>query len=911
MESRCEINEDSLAQDSIDANNYLSLLQTDPSLSKAQSKYDEDTETERNLVELTNLEKNTLLEPIQQSIEQQLIDKRYQIECQIREEKEGLKRGKSERERVGITLYGLQQHLAQSQNHLKSMQKERDAMAVQRAAREKQTSNVKVMLQGVVEKFLRHQLDLEESTKELNSCRGTKFQVDKFKLAVQDEISLTKRQTYKSEDNIRDIETNKKYQDIRVIELEGEIKLFREQGELLKENIEWKNRQNLRVKEEVAAIQQNLDMAVSSAKEMALEWEATVKKIEHRNESRRMIEATIVETRDKVIVKKQDLSYSFNKIEEATTILEEIAAAKKKLAKETSRAEDKENALILSCERKKDEYKSLLNSIEVLEDISQKSQVRITLASKELKSVKKRDLEQKKKIFDCERSRTKYIAQKTTLDNESRSMLLKAMKIREEVFAKELLLAEAENDLSTIELEIEKQIVEKEEKEKSLRAVLFEVETKEDLASEYELQLRQLETELEKKLVGIDKINKQLQVIHENQAKLDDAAALGPLESTIHHLNLELTSTKNEIETLGNQWLNLQWELVDLNKQWNRKSIMVNELKSKILVLRQKEVRLESVVATSEMGLASIVKTYKHGHQETKRLNQLICESKSKYQSLLNKKKVTKKEVTKILSEFENCNAHLCGSLTDVEEENKKKQQNVLKLEKKVKELEKDILVEKKTQATINPKEGKDEVNKLKRQKFKLEKAIDCFKHQQQTIIKSMEKAVIRNGEMSLKAFNPQTSYKLNKRLNTIDIRKRINSSQTRLRQIHAKVSKVDKIITDNIDFADNVLVKLEQVKRDEKNATEKLKKACTESDEARFDRQILQNSVDSLSAAIEKYTQLSSNSERGFEVLNKPKNWEVNIDSNLVALREAVCSLEPDYPELKTQFQRFQRMLE
>ena len=146
---------------------------------------------------------NPLYARIRAALSKQLADQQVRVTDELREKDEGLRRLKKKKEDVGVELYGVQQQLARMQIMLERTHENFNSVRQFREEAEKE-------IKSAIKEYDKKKLEVAEQEKriakfqaELDKLNSTLLQVEQYNDKMKSEIGITRRATYKAEEQVR------------------------------------------------------------------------------------------------------------------------------------------------------------------------------------------------------------------------------------------------------------------------------------------------------------------------------------------------------------------------------------------------------------------------------------------------------------------------------------------------------------------------------------------------------------------------------------------------------------------------------------------------------------------------------------------------------------------------------------
>jgi chromosome segregation ATPase len=198
--------------------------------------------------------------PINIALKKQLSGENEKVTLLLAEKTEELRKLEKNRQEIGVTLYEAQQQLAKLQVQLEQLHDKYAMVRSQREEDEENAAKAKGTLKGKLEKVDEATKRLAKSRDELNQLNITLRKVEEYNEQMKAEIQVSRRATYKHDDQIKQIEVLKHKQDILIDGMNEDIKRMTEEKALLDSQL--------------IAQKQETDAAVATLREAAKEMEA-------------------------------------------------------------------------------------------------------------------------------------------------------------------------------------------------------------------------------------------------------------------------------------------------------------------------------------------------------------------------------------------------------------------------------------------------------------------------------------------------------------------------------------------------------------------------------------------------------------------------------------------------------------
>ena len=205
------------------------------------------------------------------------------VDVQLRDKLEEDKRTEKHREDIGVTLYGAQQQLAKLQMALEKTTDEYTAANQNRISAEQEVDAIENTLKDTRQVVKHGEKQVEKAQEELNQLNMTIQQVEKYNQTMKDEIAVTRRATYKTEDNISALENEKSTQDRLIDNLNAEIKKLGDQKAMLETQLQCQQTETEQAKKTIHEASKEMENIQYEKKQLAQQLRSSMLGVQRRN----------------------------------------------------------------------------------------------------------------------------------------------------------------------------------------------------------------------------------------------------------------------------------------------------------------------------------------------------------------------------------------------------------------------------------------------------------------------------------------------------------------------------------------------------------------------------------------------------------------------------------------------------
>jgi coiled-coil domain-containing protein 40 len=853
------------------------------------------------------------MEPAQRVLLQGLKEVQYKQQIFLLEKKEELKKFSLERENIGVQLYALQQQLARTQLMLENAHNEYNSIVDMRLSEEsilKEVNKNNSEQQSLLEEYRKQQ---KKHAQELDALNETIRQIEQYNEQVKSEIAISRRATYKVEQNMQDLEKVKETQDFYVDQLSRQTRQMNEQIETVIKQLDAQRKDTGDAAQVLQETVKELELIATEKQQVMMQWKSALSGLSRRDEA--LAQASQTLTAAESSVHDYDV---------------EIEATKREIQREQAKHE----SLVNLRDRMENELAWVEESLNKLKQERIQMQERYTLLSKSLQQTdsegKKLDIITKNLNHDAESivQNLQVVTQERQKMEEELQMLLstnvnvnKAVSNLSRDQHKLLkLIHEKENEAAEIENIIARTTVEKlnlkavnDTLKEQLEAANKEVKEKEALAAKYQLEIRQRHDEIEKKMYRVDRLNKKYEKMVESAGGEEN---LGPLENTIKNLNKEIDAMNLECKELEREWLRRQTEMVTMTAECEQLNERNNEQQARVTVLTQQQLRL-----TKDLhDLQTKLKVGKHVNgdynKDISKLNALISQNHEQEHGLQAQNFIIELDCVEELKEAE----HDCVSIQGLISESKTSKASLLdeivESERQAMLWEKKIQLDKETKQALDPTVGKAENENMEKEIHRMELRFEALKREQerlsQEIVRAIEKrttiatryATSKSSSTKGAASTTKNALSTSKEMTQAAAKKRIGQLKKESRIFAEEISQYQSMLEEKKNLQSEIAFELEKRTAQYGEAEETCHQLQSSINDLLYKKQLLQERI----SYRQKYcARLREVSQAGVD-LNQALVVERKLLSSMQALdnvKEIILDLQSTFPHLKEVLER------
>lgn len=257
---------DSLRDDEGKSNMDLHLHSTDkPSSLDAVSK-------SKKLQEI----QNPTMERLQQGLRNQLQQSYQRAKQALVDQDKTLRNIQREREDVGVELYELQKQLAFMQNTRSDLQEKHGIASKHRERNDQSIDHIRKNLLDRQDTFQKTKKQRIQAKDELDETLESLRLVEEWNRDIKHEVAVSRRSAHKVEDIVRNLEKNKKSQDLLLDQLTEQVRSLSSKIELLTDELEAQRQQTADTMGALRVTNDELDRLTSEKKQLVQQWSSSI-----------------------------------------------------------------------------------------------------------------------------------------------------------------------------------------------------------------------------------------------------------------------------------------------------------------------------------------------------------------------------------------------------------------------------------------------------------------------------------------------------------------------------------------------------------------------------------------------------------------------------------------------------------
>uniref|UniRef100_K3WH79 Coiled-coil domain-containing protein 40 n=1 Tax=Globisporangium ultimum (strain ATCC 200006 / CBS 805.95 / DAOM BR144) TaxID=431595 RepID=K3WH79_GLOUD len=762
----------------------------------------EEEEEEDPTQTIVDMGRHARMQRIQKVLFDQLVGNDERITLELREREEELRGVKQVREDIGVSLYGVQQQLAQLQMALEVSHRKLTTIHDERFASEDQLDDWKENLSQKKLQVQKNKSHLYKTQSELDSLNSTLRQVEKYNEEMKNEIARTQRAAQKAEETMTNMEKDKVKQDLYIDSLNEQIKS-------LQEKIAMTIAQHKSQKLETAAAEETLREATAQMETIAFEkkqllqqWKSSLIGMQQRDQALQATQTAISTVNEEDLALASEIRGYKQSIEKTQAQHETLVGMIERFNAEIRFVEEQIASLRQEHDRLSERYDMLTKSLRQTEAETAK-------VSGETKKLELDTTQVQQHLETTQRERhgleDQISAQKneqTTVNKAAHNLTKEAQRIQGVVHEKEIALANLKNEMARVSVDILNVQAHASQLEETQEKLVAELKQEDVQVEKLELEIRQRNDEIEKKMLRLDRLNKKYEQL---LSKMEDENT-GPLEAMIKNLTKETSNVRVQNLDKQKEWLHTQTALVNLSAESQELGEKNQELKSKTSVLEQKQLRLLNDFDKMRKDIKELKASINGMHNDTVKLNELIAKNSSRQEELLNMNHGLEMEFKRELKDLEAEAIQMEQLAATLKSEKQDILDRIVEVERQIMLWEKKIQLEKETQAALDPEVGQAEAKSMEKEIHRMRLRLEALQRSQEQMLQDMEQAIHKRDLIAMRGRSKKDT-----ELTYASLTTKVSTLQNNLRKTEKDTVKMDKTIKQKMVSCEDISFQLEK----------------------------------------------------------------------------------------------------
>lgn len=565
---------------------------------------------------------------------------------------------------------------------------------------------------------------------------------------MKSEIAVTRRTTYRAEENVGNLEKAKKKQDLLIDTMNEEIKRLNEQKTLYQAQL-------ISQKEETAAARNTLKEAaieieriVMSKKTLLEDWQKSLFGMQQRDKALQAIKDLIAQRNDEILQVESEISGVRNETKKEQETSEDLHDKLNKRKKEieflTTRMQE------LKAEKKKlDEQEVMLkNSLQQTEQESARMDQEQTNVQSKNDILDKSIMQLHTKTKAIRDDIVSHASQQKTIEKSSANLLKQTKVAYENISKKEVEIENYANEISRVRLDNLNTTTQNEVLQKKLDDLVDELKSKEADVQDVEKKIKGRLLDIQQKTLQVDRLNRECANL---KGRGDGDEFVGPVENHRDNIKKQIKEVDDDTTNVQKDWITNQIELIKRQEEKNKIDRQNDDLRTQKSILDQKKIRINSEVENHNKKIRELEVAQKNQVFEMNKLNGQINQNDRRQEKLTTDNFNIEMEFKQKLKEMENESIKLENSITQLKEQKSDILIEVIEAEKQILLWERKYQLEKEMQDALDPTIGQTEIVAMKKEIHRMQLQYELFRKEQEKLIKDMERCVFKRETIQLK----------------------------------------------------------------------------------------------------------------------------------------------------------------
>ncbi|KAM9296668.1 coiled-coil domain-containing protein 40 [Gastrophryne carolinensis] len=719
-----------------------------------------------------------LMTRFQTALKNYLTKQIQSLDVELREMSGSLKKNKSEREDLGVILYGIQQELARLQMGLEKHHDKHSQIASLRRHIEEELVSIRNLYKKTHNTTDAERKIVSSMQTEVENLTLRLFYMENVTRDVRSDISVMKHAVQKTEAERSQAEVEKKKQDMFVDRLTREADRLREQIALYEAQLSAQREDTKAAREAVAEANMEIEAIGMEKKQLLQQWNSSLIGMTRRDEAYAAI-------REALSLAQQELRSMDTEIEGYKKSVTKEEERNEKLAFMINRAESDaamSKKLITQCQARQEalrvEFSTYMRTLQETEQALSRVTADRAGRLNEMTTLRKQLEKESQLKGTLESQIIEILQEKLTSDKAAKYSSLLGEKLQKRKLELEIDYSKIENETAQVQLEINHSSSRIKALQKTLDELEKKIQDTNELISHSQSEIAKRTIAIERKQANINLYSKQI----ESTLAQIGGKELGPLEIQITALTKQIEECNAEIAAVQQYWLRLQTEMVLLTKQREEQDASVELLKKELTILQQRKIRTENEIEQEKNELKDIEHHMRNLKNDMLRLNVLLSRNISSKEQLQQHNQLMESEFMRSLREAERESIEMQENLGNLQEEKERLLRSLVETEHHIMLWEKKIQLAKEMRNAVDSEAGQGEIRAMKAEIHRMQVRYTQLMKQQEKMIRDMEAVVSRRETIMIRGKNKNEKDK--KHLTASDFRSKLQELRKKIKEI-------------------------------------------------------------------------------------------------------------------------------
>ncbi|XP_077022270.1 coiled-coil domain-containing protein 40 isoform X2 [Tamandua tetradactyla] len=701
------------------------------------------------------------------------------------------KQSRTQRQELGVSLYGVQQHLARLQMQLEKIHDRHSMAACERRQKEEELQSVRALYARTYAAANDERKKLAALQAEVESLALRLFYIQHMDQDVRDDICVLKQVVKKAEAERTRAETEKQQQDLHVDQLTVRARQ-------LEEHIALFEAQRLAQAEDTRALRKAVSEACTETEAICVEkkrilqqWAVSLLGMRHRDEAYRTTQEALSECQHQVKsidgeidAYKKSITKEEEKNEKLASILNQAETEASLMRKLTAQCVAKQAAL-------QSELNTYRLTLQDTADSLDKAHLEHTTVVGELQAIHQTTQNELELKRGMEMSIVEKLQEHMTSNKMTKYFNQLIQKLQKEKTNLVTHLSRIDGDIAQAILDITNTSCRLDTHQKVLAELDREVRRVNELITNSENEISRRTILIERKQGLINFFNKQL----EQTVSELGGEEVGPLELEIKRLTKSIEEHSSSVSRSQGTWLRLQQEMVKATQEREEQLVSLGTFQKEIRILEQKKLRVENKITQEKKEQKELERHTKNLGNDLKKLNVLMNQQRCSSEGLLQDNVVTENEFVRSLKASERETIEMQEKLSQLTEEKETILNNLLETEHQIMLWEKKIQLAKEMRASVDSETGQAEIRAMKAEIHRMKVKHGQLLKQQEKMIRDMEMAVARRETIVARAEGQSRMDR--KTLTRTDFHHRQAELRRKIRDVHKATEECAQTVSE------------------------------------------------------------------------------------------------------------------
>ena len=530
---------------------------------------------------------------------------------------------------------------------------------------------------------------------------------------MKSEIAVTRRTTYRAEENVGNLEKSKKKQDLLIDQMNEEIKRLNEQKTLYQAQL-------ISQKEETAAARNTLKEAaieieriVMSKKTLLEDWQKSLFGMQQRDKALQAIKELIKQKNDEILQVESEISGVRNETRKEQEVSEDLHDKLNKYKRESDFLKERMAENMAEKKRLDEQEIMLKNSLAQTETESARMDTEKQNVLEKQNILEKSIMQLHTKTKAIRDDIINHASQQKTIEKSSANLLKQTKITYEGIAKKEIEIENFSNEISRVRIDNLNTQSQNELLDKKLKELISELKEKEADVQEVENSIKGRHVEIQQKQLRVDRLNRQCADLSGTK---DGEENKGPLENQCESIKKQIKEIDEEITQVQKEWIKNQIELIAEQEQKGTLDRDNDDMLTQKSILDRKKLRLNNEVESHNKKIRDLEVALKNQTFEMNKLNDLFYSNTNTQDKLTNDNYNIEKEFMQKLKELENESIRLEMKITYLKDEKGHILGEIVEAERQILLWERKIQLEKEMQDALDPTIGQTEIVAMRKE---------------------------------------------------------------------------------------------------------------------------------------------------------------------------------------------------